>query len=92
VTARLIRTPLRRPFQGNGSTFEIAVIDSAGGQTILARRARLEVKESAIMRFLSSLVGRVFDDLDAAVEQEEADFVRELMEAFQQDARVILGR
>jgi hypothetical protein len=92
VTARLIRSPLRRPFQGNGSTFEIAVIDSAGGQTILARRARLEVKESAIMRFLSSLVGRVFDDLDAAVEQEEADFIRELMAAFQQDARVILGR
>ena len=92
VTARLIRTPLRRPFQGNGSTFEVAVIDSAGGQTILARRARLEVKESAIMRFLSSLVSRVFDDLDAAVEQEEADFVRELMGAFQQDSRAIMGR
>jgi hypothetical protein len=92
VTARLIRSPLRRPFQGAGSTFEIAVIDSAGGQTILARRARLEVKESAIMRFLSSLVARVFDDLDAAVEQEEADFVRELMSAFQQDARTIMGR
>jgi hypothetical protein len=92
VTARLIRSPLRRPFQGTGSSFEIAVIDSAGGQTILARRARLEVKESAIMRFLSSLVARVFDDLDAAVEQEEADFVRELMSAFQQDARTIMGR
>lgn len=92
VTARLIRSPLRRPFQGSGSTFEVAVIDSAGGQTVLARRARLEVKESAIMRFLSSLVARVFDDLDAQVEQEEADFIRELMAAFQQDARAILVR
>jgi hypothetical protein len=92
VTARLIRTSLRRPFQGAGSTLEVAVIDSAGGQTVLARRARLEVKESAILRFLSSLVARVFDDLDAAVEQEEADFVRELMGAFQQDARAILVR
>jgi hypothetical protein len=92
VTARLIRTPLRRPFEGAGSTFEVAVIDSAGGQTVLARRARLEVKESAILRFLSSLVARVFDDLDAAVEQEEAAFVRELMGAFQQDARAILVR
>jgi hypothetical protein len=90
VTARLIRSPLRRPFQGNGSTFEIAVIDSAGGQTILARRAHLDVKESAIMRFLSSIIARIFDDLDAAVEQEEADFIRELMGAFQQDARAIL--
>ena len=92
ITARLIRTPLRRPFQGNGSTFEVAIIDSAGGQTIMARRARLEVKESAIMRFLSSLVAKLFDDMDAAVEQEEADFVRELMGAFQQDSRAILGR
>jgi hypothetical protein len=92
VTARLIRTPLRRPFQGPGSSFEVAVIDSAGGQTILARRARMEVKESAILRFLSSLVSRIFDDLDAAVEREEAEFVRELMTAFQQDARAILVR
>jgi hypothetical protein len=92
LTARMIRSPLRRPFQGAGSTVEIAVIDSAGGQTILARRARLEVKESAILRFLSSLVSRVFDDLDAAVEEEEAAFVREVMQAFQQDARAILVR
>lgn len=92
VTARLIRTPLRRPFQGAGSSFEVAVIDSAGGQTLLARRARLEVKESAILRFLSSLVARIFDDLDAGVEREEAEFVRELMAAFQQDARALLVR
>ena len=92
VTARLIRSPLRHPFKGAGSTLEVAVIDSAGGQTVLARRARLEVKESAILRFLSSLVSRVFDDLDADVEQEEAEFVRELMAAFQQDARAILVR
>lgn len=92
VTARLIRTPLRRPFQGAGSTFEVAVIDSAGAQSVLARRARLEVKESAILRFMSSLVSRVFDDLDVAVEREEAEFVRELMSAFQQDARAIQGR
>lgn len=92
ITARLIRTPLRRPFQGAGASFEIAVIDSAGGQTLLARRARLEVKESAILRFLSSLVARIFDDLDAAVEREEAEFVRELMGAFQQDARALLIR
>jgi hypothetical protein len=92
VTARLIRSSLRHPFEGPGSSFEVAVIDSAGGQTVLARRARLEVKESAILRFLSSLVSRIFDDLDAAVEQEEADFVRDLMGAFQQDTRAILVR
>ncbi len=92
ATAHLIRSSLRRPFEGQGASLELAVIDSAGGQTILARRARLEVKESAIMRFLSSLVSRVFDDLDTAVEREEAAYIRELMQAFQQDARALFIR
>jgi hypothetical protein len=92
ITARLIRAPLRRPFEGNGSSFEVAVIDSNGGQSILARRARFEVKESGIMRFLSGLVSRVFDDLDVEVEREEAAYVRELMAAFQFDARRLLSK
>jgi hypothetical protein len=92
ATAHLIRSSLRRPFEGAGATLELAVIDSAGGQTILARRARLEVKESAIMRFLSSLISRVFDDLDTAVEREEAAYIRELMQAFQQDSRALFIR
>jgi hypothetical protein len=92
ATAHLIRSSLRRPFEGQGASLELAVIDSAGGQTILARRTHLEVKESAIMRFLSSLVSRVFDDLDTAVEREEAAYIRELMQAFQQDARALFIR
>jgi hypothetical protein len=92
ITARLLRSPLRRPFQGPGASFEAAVIDSAGGLSIMARRAHLEVKESAILRFMSSLVSRIFDDLDAAVEREEAAFVRELMAAFQADARGVLSK
>ena len=80
-----MRSPLRRPFQGAGSSFEIGVTDSAGAQTNLRRETHLEVKESAILRFLSGLVGRVFDDLDAAVEREEAVYIRELVVAFQQD-------
>ena len=86
IAERLLRSPLRRPFQGGGATFEIGVIDSAGAQTNLTRRTHLEVKESAILRFLSGLVSRVVDDLAGAVEHEEAAYVRELMLAFQQDA------
>ncbi len=92
ITERLLRSPLRRPFQGEGASFEIGVVDSAGGQTLLYRRARLEMKESPILRFLGGLVTRVFEDLDAAVEHEEAAYLRELMVAFQQDARGILGK
>src|SRR5207247_8141104 len=43
ITERLLRTPLRRPFQGEGAMFEIGVVDSGGAQPLLVRRARLEM-------------------------------------------------
>ncbi len=91
ITERLLRSPLRRPFQGEGAMLELGVADSAGTQTLLYRRSRLEVKESPILRFLGGLVTRVIDDLDTTVEREEAAYIRELMAAFQQDAHAILA-
>jgi hypothetical protein len=91
ITERLLRSPLRRPFQGEGASLEMGVVDSVGTQTLLYRRSRLEVKESPILRFLGALVTRVFDDLDTSVEREEAAYVRDLMVAFQQDAHGILA-
>jgi hypothetical protein len=88
ITERLLRTPLRRPFQGEGASFQIGVSDSAGTQSALYRSGKLEMKESAVLRFLGGLVTRVFEDLDASVEREEAAYVRELMVAFRQDAHV----
>ena len=85
ITERVLRTPLRRPFQGAGASFDIGVVDSVGVETILSRHVHLEVKESTILRFIGGLVSRVFDDMDAVVEREEAAYVRELMMAFQQD-------
>ena len=92
ITERLLRSPLRRPFQGEGAMLEMGVTDSAGAQTLLYRRSRLEVRESPILRFLGGLVTRVFDDLDTSVEREEAAYVRELMVAFQQDAHALLSK
>lgn len=92
ITEQLLRSPLRRPFQGEGVTFEFGVVDSVGAQTLLVRHARLEVKESAILRFLGGLITRVFNDLDASVEREQAVYFRELVLAFQQDARVAFGK
>ena len=55
VGERLLRTPLRRPFQGEGAMFRMSVTDSAGAQSILLRQLHLEVKESSILRFLTRL-------------------------------------
>jgi hypothetical protein len=87
VTERLIRTPLHRPFLGQGSLFQLSVRDTAGGQTVFARRTRFDVQESTIARFLGSLAGRMMSDLDATVEAEEDRFLRDGFVAMQADLK-----
>ncbi len=89
VTERLIRTPLRRPFTGQGASFQLSVRDSAGAQTIFGRRTRFDVQESTIARFLGSLAGRMLSDLDASVEAEEDRFLRDGFVAMQADLRMV---
>jgi hypothetical protein len=87
VTERLIRTPLHRPFLGQGSLFQLSVHDSAGGPTVFGRRTRFDVQESTIARFLGSLGGRMMSDLDASVEAEEDRFLRDGFVAMQADLK-----
>ncbi len=87
VTERLIRTPLHRPFLGQGSLFQLSVRDTAGGQTVFARRTRFDVQESTIARFLGSLAGRMMSDLDATVEAEEDRLLRDGFVAMQADLK-----
>jgi hypothetical protein len=89
VTERLLRTPLRRPFTGQGSIFVLSVRDSAGGQTIFTRRTRFDVQESTIARFLGSLAGRLLGDLGGAVEEEEDRFFRDGLVAMQADLKSV---
>ena len=85
VTARLLRTPLRRPFEPPGTLFQLVVHDTVGGQTVLARRTRLDVEESAIMKFVGSLAGHALRDLDDRVASEEFRFFRDGFAALQAD-------
>ena len=87
VTERLIRSPLHRPFEDGGALFRLSVRDSVGMQSVLARRTRLDVQESAIMRFIGSLASHALGDLDAKVEVEEDRFIRDAFTALQGDVR-----
>ena len=89
ITERLIRTPLHRPFEGAGSMFRVAVRDSAGEQTLVTRRARLDVQESSIVRFLGSLASHMVGELDARVEVEEDRFIHDAFAALQADVRAM---
>jgi hypothetical protein len=70
ITERLLKSPLRRPFQGSGAMFKIGVRDSVGGQTVLLRRLHLEVQESAILRFIGRLGATAIGDYQGRSEKE----------------------
>jgi hypothetical protein len=87
ITERLIRSPLRHPFEGEGALFRVTVHDSAGAQSTLGRHVRLNVQESAIMRFIGSLASHAMGDLDAKVEADEDRFIHDLFTALQADLK-----
>jgi hypothetical protein len=71
VAERLLRTPLRRPFQGNGSLYRIGVRDdSTPAHALLTRRMHLEVQESPILRFVGRLGGAAVTEYDSDVERQ----------------------
>ncbi|HUQ48102.1 MAG TPA: hypothetical protein VM053_07665 [Gemmatimonadaceae bacterium] len=85
-----IRTPLRRPFQGQGSIFRLAILDAPGRQSIIGRRTTAVVQESAILRFLNRLSGTAMGDFVGKAEVEENRFSAEAFNAMRLDARALL--
>jgi hypothetical protein len=85
-----IRTPLRRPFQGQGSIFRLALLDSPGKQSIIGRRTTAVVQESTILRFLNRLSGTAMGDFVGKAELEENRFSAEAFNAMRLDARALL--
>ncbi|HEY8165058.1 MAG TPA: hypothetical protein VIF83_05825 [Gemmatimonadaceae bacterium] len=86
----LIRTPLRRPFTGTGSSFRIALHENPGGQTLITRRTIGVVEESAILRFLNRLSGTMMGDFVEKTEAEENRFGAEAFNALRADIRALL--
>ena len=89
ITEKLLRSPLRRPFEGTGASFHIGLRDSVDGATLLERRAHGVVKESAILRFINALGSGAMSDLADKTEREEEQFFREILTALHADARAV---
>lgn len=90
VAERLLRTPLRRPFQGSGALYRVGVRDdSAGGQSLLHRRLHLEVQESLILRFIGKLGAKAAGDYSGRAEREQYAWLTEVFRGFVEDARAL---
>jgi hypothetical protein len=86
----LIRSPLRRPFQGAGTQFRLTIHDTPGHQTLISRRGTTTVQESAILRFLGHLGGTALGDFVSIAEEEENRFNASAFSALQEDMDAIL--
>ena len=90
-TETLIRSPLKRPFQGRGSELYVAVRDDAGPQTLVVRQTHTEVKESGVLRWIGSLGATAMSDFQGRAEAEENRFLNEAFAALRADAQEVLG-
>ena len=89
ATKQLLRSPLRRPFEGAGILFRIGFRTAPNSPTMLYRKFDLAVQESAIMRFLGSLGFTAMNDYAGSVEAEENRFLAEMFAAMRADVRAL---
>jgi hypothetical protein len=87
----LIRSPLRRPFAGEGVVFRVGVRDAPGADAMLYRRGTLAVHESAILRWLGGLGATAMNDFTGKAELEENRWIAQALYAMRDDAVALLG-
>ena len=85
IGERLLRAPLRRPFEGSGVQFRIGFTRGGEPQTLLSRTLVVAVRESAIMRFLGNLGFTAMSDFAGKAEEEENRFLAEAFRAMRAD-------
>ncbi len=86
----LLKSPLRRPFQGQGIPIRVSIRDNPGSQAILNRRGTLVVQESGVLRFLNRLSGTAVGDFLGASEREANRFNADAFRALRQDVTALL--
>jgi hypothetical protein len=87
----LMRDALRRPFAGEGTWTRIVARAEPDGHTMIARDFRMEVQESGIVRWLSSLGNAAMGDVTVRVEQQKDRFFADALAAFGADLAAQIG-
>ncbi len=89
LVERMIRTPLRRPFEGDGTATGFS-IRGVGGQTVLVRDYDITVQESAIIRWFGGLGTTTMSDFRRGAEREYDRFNGEVFRALRADAAALI--
>ena len=91
LVARLLRAPLRRPFEGEGALMRYGVRtgirESSDSASTVWRDIDATVRESAILRFFGRLGGTALGDFRAGAEQEADRLWGETLRGMAEDVR-----
>ena len=91
LVERMIRSPLRRPFAGDGARFSYTVRDGGDGRgTITTREYGITVHESAIVRWFGRLGNAALSDFRKGAEREADIFIGQLWSAVRADLLELL--
>jgi hypothetical protein len=85
AVAHFLHGPLRRPFEGRGMSYQVAIRDSAGAQTILTRASHVEVHEGGVIRFIGGLISRVLLEQKGEIQDEEFKYFGSVFLAMRDD-------
>ena len=87
----LMRGALSRPFSGEGTSTRMVARSEPGGHTLIARDFRMEVQESGIVRWISSLGSSAMSEVTVRVEQQKDRFFADALAAFGADLAAQIG-
>ncbi|MFN2399566.1 MAG: hypothetical protein ABR543_13160, partial [Gemmatimonadaceae bacterium] len=90
MVERFIRSPLRRPFEGDGLVQSLVVRDSVGFQTLAVREYNIAVRESPILRWLGGLGNTAVSDFRRGAERESDLYTGEVLHALRLDAMALI--
>ncbi|HEU4642475.1 MAG TPA: hypothetical protein VFS44_08475 [Gemmatimonadaceae bacterium] len=91
LVSTMLRTPLRRPFEGEGTMLSMGVRDGSSTQTVAARDYRLVVRESRIMRWVGGLGSSALGDFRRGAEEESDRYNGEVLDALRHDLAALAG-
>ncbi len=87
----LMRGALSRPFAGDGISTRLVARSEPGGSTLIARDFRMEVQESAVVRWLSAFGSSAMSEVTVRVEQQKDRFFADALTAFGADLAAEIG-
>lgn len=91
LVEQMLRSPLRRPFEGNGARLSFAIHDGDGAlaPTVIVRDYDLTVRESRIMRWLGGLGDAAIEDFRTGAEADFDRFTGEALLALRADVAAL---